>query len=252
MTEHQDNKNLNSADYHYEGEDRRPMRTKLRTSIKRPVIIFTQPIVFVMATYQAIIFGTTYSIYTNLQRIFSEPPYKMTSEQIGLLYLGPGLGFLVAVIFIVPRIDTIFNRLTDRNDGHERPEFRLPLANIGSVLIPSSLMWFAWTAETRQHWLAVISSTFFYGIGQVVIFNTVQNYYIDAFPKYAASAIAGGSVLRSFVGGIVPLFAPMLFDGIGYGWGISLFALFALMIAPSPLLFYYYGEGLRKRYPLKW
>lgn len=235
----------------FEGEDLRPLTTKLFNSLKRPVAIFIQPIVFTMSLYQAIIFGTTYSIYTNMQSIFSESPYKFNSEQIGLLYLGPGFGFLVSVWFLVPRIDTVYNALTKRNNGVAMPEYRLPLANIGSILIPTSLFGFAWTVQFKLHFMIPIAISFVYGLGQVVILNTVQNYYIDSFEKYAASAIAGGSVFRSVMGGVVPLFAPMMFEKLGYGWGISVFAFLTVLVAPSPLVFWRYGPALRERYKLK-
>lgn len=73
-----------------------------------------------------------YSLFTNLQDIYGNPPYNFSTTQVGLLYLGPGLGFLVAVWFIVPRIDTIYNKMTERNNGESKPEFRLPLANVGT------------------------------------------------------------------------------------------------------------------------
>jgi MFS family permease len=238
--------------YYFNGEDDRPLSIKVANSLKRPYVIFVQPIVLIMSLYQAIIFGTTYSIYTNMQDIYSKLPYGFNSEQIGLLYLGPGLGFLTAVLFLVPRIDTIYNKLTASNNGKALPEYRLPLANVGSVLIPLSLFAFAWLVEARDrvHWFATIVPTFFYGVGQVTVFNTVQNYYIDSFSKYAASAIAAGSFFRSLLGGVVPLFAPQLFEGLGYGWGISIFAFASLAIAPSPLLFYYFGGKLRERFQI--
>ena len=236
--------------YHFDGEDTRPLWEKLSGSMKRPLTIFVQPIVFTMSLYQALVFGTTYSIYTNMQQIFSEMPYGFNSEQIGLLYLGPGLGFLTAVWFFVPKIDTVFNKLSEKNGGKELPEFRLPLANIGSVLIPIGLFWFGWAVDYKLHWAVAIVATYFYGIGQVLIMNVVQNYYIDSFAKYAASAIAGGSVFRSLTGGIIPLFAPMLFEKLGYGWGISIFAFGSVLIAPAPLLFYIYGARLRERFQI--
>jgi MFS family permease len=237
--------------YHFEGEDTRPLTTKLAASMKRPLTIFVQPIVFTMSLYQAIIFATTYSIYTNMQSIFSEPPYNFTSEQIGLLYLGPGLGFLSSVWFLVPKIDTVYNNLTQKNNGKALPEYRLPLANIGSILIPAGLFWFAWSIEERLHFMISIAATFIYGIGQVAILNTTQNYYIDSFEKYAASAIAGGSVFRSLMGGVVPLFSPMLFDKVGYGWGISVFGFASVVVAPAPLVFYIYGERVRERFKIR-
>lgn len=238
------------AKYKFEGQDDRPVFAKLKQSMKRPIVIFIQPIVLTMSAYQALIFGTTYSIFTNLQSIFSEIPYCFDSERVGLLYLCPGIGFLVSVWFIIPRIDTVYNRLTEKNNGKAMPEYRLPLANIGSVLLPVSLFWFAWTVEYRLHWAVCMAATFFYGLGQVVIFNTVQNYYIDSFSKYAASAIAGGSVFRSLAGGVVPVVAPAMFEKLGYGWGISVFGFLAVAIGPAPLIFYYYGPRIRERFPL--
>jgi multidrug resistance protein len=233
--------------YTYEGEDNRPMRQRLVDSLKRPPKIFAQPIVATMAVYQALVFGTTYSIYTNMQPIYSDL-YDFDTEKVGLLYLGPGLGFLFAVWFLVPRIDTVYKKLTAKNNDKAKPEFRLPLANIGAIFIPMSLFWFAWTVEKHAHWFATISGTFFYGIGQVMILNTTQNYFIDSFEKYAASAIAAGTVFRSLVGGVIPLMAPSLFSKLGYGWGISVFGFVSVLLAPAPILFFLYGERIRERF----
>jgi multidrug resistance protein len=238
---------MEGTKYSYEGEDNRPLKERIAQSLARPPKIFAQPIVATMAVYQALIFGTTYSIYTNMQPIYSDL-YGFDTEKVGLLYLGPGLGFLSAVWFLVPRIDTVYKSLTAKNNGKAMPEFRLPLANIGAVLIPVSLFWFAWTVEKHAHWFASISGTFFYGIGQVMILNCTQNYFIDSFEQYAASAIAAGTVFRSVVGGIIPLGAPSLFEKLGYGWGISVFAFVSLLLAPAPILFFTFGERIRERF----
>ncbi|KAK3680242.1 hypothetical protein LTR78_000620 [Recurvomyces mirabilis] len=236
--------------YRLENEDDRPFWRKLASSLARPPRILFQPIVLTMSTYQALIFGTTYSIYTNMQPIY-QGEYGFNTEQVGLLYLGPGLGFLAAVWFLVPRIDTVYNRLTEKNGGKARPEFRLPLANIGAILIPISLFWFAWTVEYHMHWIASISATFFYGLGQVMILNTTQNYYIDSFEKYAASAIAAGALFRSLIGGVVPLLAPAMFDKLGYGWGVSVFGFLSVAIAPAPIVLYYYGQRIREAFTIE-
>lgn len=241
------------TDYYIEDEDDRKIATKVKHAISRPLrILFTQPIVLTMASYQALIFATTYSLYTQFNTIYgSGSTYDFSIVQIGLLYLFPGAGFLVAVRVLVPYIDVIFNKLTKKNNGESKPEFRLPLANIGSVLIPVSLFWFAWTVEYQLHWAISMSSTFVYGIGQVAIFNSVQNYYIDAFEKYAASAIAAGAFFRSVIGGFVPLLTPALLEKVGVGWGISVFGFLSVVLAPSPLLFYRYGPWLRERFAIE-
>ncbi|KAI9053535.1 hypothetical protein LZ554_002490 [Drepanopeziza brunnea f. sp. 'monogermtubi'] len=237
--------------YYYEGEDNRPLRIKLTQSIKRPLLIlFTQPIVMTMAAYQALIFAITYSLYTKFQSIWGSI-YGFSTLQVGLTYLGPGLGFLFAVVTIVPRIGALYNSLTRKHNNIAKPEYRLPLANIGSVLIPLSLFAFAWTTQYHAHFAFPLLATFFYGIGQVAVFNAVQNYYIDAFEKYAASAIAAGSLFRSVVGGVVPVFTGSLLDKVGLGWGFSIFGFVSVALAPSPVLFYIYGERLRKRFAIE-
>ena len=233
------------------GQDDRPFKEKLAHSMARPLrILFTQPIVLTMAVYQAILFGTTYSLYTNFQAIYGDL-YGFNTTQVGLMYLGPGLGFLIAVWFIVPRIDTVYNSLARKNNGEAKPEYRLPLANIGAVLIPLSLFWFAWTVQYKVHWTVPLLSTLFFGIGMITILNTVQNYYIDSFSKYAASAIAAGAVFRSIVGGIMPLAAPALFKELGYGWGISVFAFLSVALSPAPLLFLKFGQRLREMFAIE-
>lgn len=81
-----------------------------------------------------------------------------------------------------------------------------------------------------------------------MILNPVQNYYIDSFEKYAASAIAAGALFRSIFGGVVPLLAPGLFDKLGYGWGISIFGFLSVLLAPAPILFWTFGERIRERF----
>ena len=55
--------------YSYEGEDTRPLSKRMAHSLVRPFRILVQPIVLTMSAYQALLFGTTYSIYTNMQQI---------------------------------------------------------------------------------------------------------------------------------------------------------------------------------------
>lgn len=126
------------VDYWFQGEDRRPMVVKLRQSFVRPLRILTQPIVLTMSMYQALIFSTTYSLYTNFQDIYGKI-YGFDTEKVGLMYLGPGLGLVLAVRLLVPRIDDVYKKLKARNHGEGKPEYRLPLANVGAVLLPVSL-----------------------------------------------------------------------------------------------------------------
>lgn len=104
--------------------------------------------------------------------------------------------------------------------------------------------------QFHLHW-SLIFVLIPFGLGQVAIFNCTQNYYLDAFEKYAASAIAAGSLFRSLIGGVVPIFIPQLTKAVGFGWGLSVFGFAGVLMAPAPLLFYYYGPAIRERFQVK-
>lgn len=74
----------------------------------------------------------------------------------------------------------------------------------------------------------------------------VQQYLIDAFTIYAASAVAANTVLRSIVGGLLPLAGLNMYDALGLGWGNSLLAFISLAMVPIPFAFYIFGERIRK------
>jgi hypothetical protein len=71
------------------------------------------------------------------------------------------------------------------------------------------------------------------------------NYLVDAYPRYAASAIAASTVLRCLGGAILPLAGPSLYSNLGQGWGNSLLGFLSLLIFPLAIGLYKYGEQLR-------
>lgn len=196
-----------------EGASDQSIFGKISSNSTRAVrILITQPIVLTMSFYQALIFASMYTLYSQYSTIWSAPPYNFSKPQIGFAYLGPVLGFIFTSVFIVMFIDRLYNWLAERNGDDGQPEYRLPMANVGAVLLPISLFWFGWTVEKELYWPIPLAATLFFGASQVSIFNTVQTYYIDAYTANAASALAAGSFLRSVIGGIVPIFVGKMFD----------------------------------------
>lgn len=73
----------------------------------------------------------------------------------------------------------------------------------------------------------------------------VQTYLVDAYTKYAASAMAANAMLRSIFGALLPLAGLDMYDALGLGWGNSLLAFLALALIPVPIIFRIYGEQIR-------
>ena len=78
-------------------------------------------------------------------------------------------------------------------------------------------------------------------------FLPIQLYLVDSF-RYAASAMAAATVLRSLLGFAFPLFGDQMFAALHNGPGYSLLAGLAIIAGiPFPIWIYYCGEKIRAR-----
>lgn len=117
--------------------------------------------------------------------------------------------------------------------------------------IPIGLFWYGWSAEKEAPWIVPILGTALIGVGILASFMSVSTYLVDAYTLYAASALAANTVLRSILGGVLPLAGQSMYDKLGLGWGNSLLAFIALALCPLPIYFERYGEKLRKKFEVK-
>jgi hypothetical protein len=58
------------------------------------------------------------------------------------------------------------------------------------------------------HWIVPIIGSAFFGAGVIMIFSGVFTFLVDAYPLYAASALAANSFARSMFAAAFPLFGP--------------------------------------------
>ncbi|KAJ1557259.1 hypothetical protein HK096_008262, partial [Nowakowskiella sp. JEL0078] len=129
-----------------------------------------------------------------------------------------GLGFLVATEICAPLTDLIYKKLKVRY-GVGLPEFRIPLMIPGAILTPIGLFLYGWSAEYHLHWIVPNIGVFIFCAGIVLGFQCISIYLVDTYTKYSASALAAASFLRSIAGFTFPLFAPYMYQALGYGWG---------------------------------
>jgi hypothetical protein len=142
----------------------------------------------------------------------------------------------------------IYRRLKKKNNNVGRPEFRVPMMIPGAFLIPIGLFWYGWSAQARVHWIMPNIGTVIFSAGTIVGFQCIQTYLVDAYTRYAASAIGAGAFLRSLAGFGFPLFAPYLYQSLDYGWGNSVLAFVGIGIGiPAPILLWRYGATLRAK-----
>ena len=64
---------------------------------------------------------------------------------------------------------------------------------------------------------------------------------------YSASALAANAMIRSAAGAVFPLFTDQMFHHLGVQWAGTLIGCIALLLAPSPFIFYRYGAWIRTK-----
>ncbi|KAH8587768.1 MFS general substrate transporter [Bisporella sp. PMI_857] len=217
-----------------------------RTALVRPwALLFCEPIVLLLSTYMAIVYGTLYMMFAAFPIVFQQD--RGWSAGIGgLPFCGVAIGMVSAVIYTIPE-NKRFIRAAEGTSGRVPPEQRLLPVMVGSVFLPLGLFWFAWTNYTSIHWMVSIVATVPFGFGMVLVFLGIINYLVDAYTIYTASVLAANSVLRSVFGAVFPLFTTYMFNRLGIHWASSIPAFLSLLCVPFPFLFFKYGPEIRKR-----
>ncbi|KAK8193251.1 putative caffeine resistance protein 5 [Phyllosticta capitalensis] len=211
----------------------------------RPITLnFTEPMVFLLNLYIALIYGLLYIWFESFPIVFVEM-HGFNLGQLGLAFLGIFIGVLLVVPPFFYYLYTVQEKHFNEN-GEIQPEKRLPAACVGAFFIPVCLFWFGWSARPDIHWIMPIIGSSFFSMGAMLLFNSVLNYLSDAYPDYVASVLAGNDIMRSSFGAGFPLFARAMYINLGTAWASSTLGFLAIAFIPIPFVLYYVGERLRK------
>ncbi|KAF7166693.1 hypothetical protein CNMCM5623_000237 [Aspergillus felis] len=218
---------------------------KLLHAFERPVLLFTtQPIVFCMALYMAYLFGITYLMLATFPEIWTVV-YHESSSIGGLNYLSIAIGSFAGLFFNLMFVDRIYKTLKAWNNDVGKPEFRMPSLAVGSLLSTIGLFWYGWSIG-NTHWIMPNIGALIFTAGTISCLQGMQTYIVDSYQTYAASAMAACAILRSLAGFGFPLFAPYMYQSLGYGWGTSVLAFITVGIGwVAPFAFWHFGPKLR-------
>lgn len=147
----------------------------LTVTIARPIhMLLTEPIVGLYSIYVAFNFAVLFIFFEAFPIVFIGV-YQFSLGECGLAFLGITVGCVLSVV-----VSDIVDRLTHSKKLQQKiatggepclpPEQRLHNAMIGSLLLPTGLFWFAWTAKQSIHWICPIASTIFFACGNLLVF----------------------------------------------------------------------------------
>jgi len=237
-----------------------------KVSIIRPLkLLFLSPISTIFAVFFAILYGYLYLLFSTIPFVFQRS-YGFSTSTVGLVYLGLGIGSLAGMVWFGIDSTQEVKKNKDIATGEAKPEVRLKLLPIGTILLPIGFFIYGWTADFETHWMGPIIGLTIIGVGEspsnsvsresqtdifagnIICFMGVSMYLMESYMRYAASALAANTVVRSIAGAVLPLCALDMYDALGLGWGNSLLGFIAVALIPVPFLIKKYGEKLRTGY----
>ncbi|KAJ5674716.1 MFS multidrug transporter [Penicillium maclennaniae] len=107
---------------------------------------------------------------------------------------------------------------------------RLLGALLGAPFIPISLFILGATSFKHIIWVGPSSSGIAFGFGMVLCYYSVNNYIIDSYQEFAASALAA-----------------KMYDRLGLQWASWLLAFLGVGMTFIPYVFYFFGARLRAK-----
>lgn len=220
----------------------------IRKAVSRPIrLLIFHPIIQITALLSAFNYGVLYIVLSTFSDMW-QTKYGQSVEISGLHYIACALGEVVGSQIGGPLQDNIFGKLKNRAGGEIAPEYHLPLMLPSGIIAPLGLIMYGWCAQFTAPWAVTDVAVFIALFGQQIMGQPIQAYVIDAYPDHTSSATAASQFIRSLTAFTFPLFAPIVYQSLGYGWGNTTVAFIALAIGiPAPLLLWKYGPGLRAR-----
>ncbi|CCG20825.1 Tpo3 protein [Candida orthopsilosis Co 90-125] len=204
----------------------------------------TEPILDLVCGFVALIYALLYAFFFAYPYIFNKL-YGFKDNKIGLMFVPIliGAGFALTT---TPYIEKKYKEMSKRRKPE--PEDRLIGAMIGAPFPCIALFILGATSYKHIIWVGPASSGIAFGYGMVLIYYSLNNYIIDTYAKYAASALATKVFLRSAGGAAFPLFITYMYEGLGLQWASWLLAFVCLAMILVPFGFYKYGGALRKKW----
>lgn len=198
-----------------------------------------------MSVFLAYNFGILYLVLATFANMWQQQ-YHQLIDRSSYNYLALVLGYTIAAQGGGRVTDRIWSYLQKHHGGIPTPEYRVPLMIPSIILIPTGLFLYGWAVQAHLHWSIVDLGIGIFGCGIILGTQSMQAYVLDAFPDQTASASAASQFLRSIFAFAFPIFAPEMYDNLGYGWGNSLLAfLFLAFGVPAPIILWKYGASLR-------
>ncbi|KAL5342489.1 major facilitator superfamily domain-containing protein [Aspergillus crustosus] len=161
-----------------------------------------------------------YGLLTPIRYVLN-PRFELeTPLQSGLLYLAPGVGYLIGTFFGGRWADYTARKWFARRGEIFVAEDRLyAAAPFMGIVIPICMLIYGWSIEKEFGGLPVpVIFMFLQGVAQLFCFPCINTYCLDVVPERSAEVIAGNFFIRYVFGAVASATAIPAVESIGIGW----------------------------------
>ena len=151
---------------------RTPGQLLLLNVIRPTKMLVKSPIVFLLSLFIAVIYGYLYIMFSTITIVF-EGQYGIGVGNVGLTFLGLGLGQIIGLAFFASTSDKKLKKRAAANGGVMTPEMRLPFLLHTSFFAPAGLLLYGWSAEYKIQWIVPILGTCLISIGMICAFMPI-------------------------------------------------------------------------------
>lgn len=232
--------------------DPTPLRQAVKKSLQRPLyMLCTESVVFVAALWAAFSLGSIY-LFTDSVTLVYRDLYNWTPAQSGFAQISIVIGEILGAAFSLST-NHWYTSSASRNTEVPNtpiPEARLYAAIVGGFFgVTGGMLVYAWAAYPGIHWIGITIGLCMVGFGTTAVVISIANYLVDAYAKYAASALGAVGFVENLSIAFLPLAAPALYNDLGMRWASTLLGLVSLVLVGMPFVVIRWVKEIRARSP---
>ncbi|TGO17603.1 hypothetical protein BTUL_0016g00660 [Botrytis tulipae] len=229
-----------------------PLHRVVINSVQRPLyMLFTESVVFVATLWAAFSLGTIHLFTQSVEQVYRQL-YGWNSLQAGYVQVAIAVGEVFGCGLCMYTNRWYYDAAVRNTEvpGTPIPEARLYLSVIGGFLgVTGGMFLYGWTSVSAIHWMVPTIGLAMVGFGTTAIIVSNANYLVDAYRKYAASALGAVGLVENVALAFIPLASASMYTDLRFQWASSLLAFLSLALVATPFAVFKWGKQIRSRSP---
>ncbi|KAG9306748.1 hypothetical protein G9A89_005648 [Geosiphon pyriformis] len=210
-----------------------------------PLFLIRYPFVALPVGYITTVFGLIY-IQNALISTTISYQYHLSSSDIGLVMLSPGLGYMVGSYVGGRYSDYVLYKAREK-DGSDYPELRIQSGWLGTALVPIGMASYGLMVANGVALAWTVIPIFIAAVGVMICNSSLSTYLVDAFPSQSASAMAVNGFFRYLSAALMSILAQPLEKAIGTTWVFVLPSIILALGTGMLILVLYKGRDWRDK-----